>query len=248
MNDDLERRLRDALHARADRTPIAGDGLSKIRSRTAGRRRHARWQPTLAAGALTALVVAGVAAAVERDHGTHPDVVLPAGGVTASPSPTPTPSSTSTPSADPTFTPSTCRQVMAEGQNILCGPGTFTSIPKDTGGEYIAITSPASGGVVHHTFTVSGRARVFEAQFTVDISQNGVVIKTAHVTASAGAPELGTWSTTFTLPDGNYRIDAYELSAKGDGSKAATDTVWIQVGSPPGPPEASRPSATGTAR
>jgi hypothetical protein len=33
----------------------------------------------------------------------------------------------------------------------------------------------------------------------------------------------------FNLAPGNYRIEAYEPATRGDGSKAATDTVWITV-------------------
>ena len=231
MNDDMESRLRDALRLGADRTPIAGDGLQKIRSRTAGRRRHAKWQPTLAAGALTALVVAGVATAVEHNHGSRPDVVLPAGGVTASPSATSTPSATATPTTTPsaTPTPSGCEEAQARGLLVGCQAMGDTSIPNDTGGEYLAITSPGSGADVGRDLTVSGKARVFEAQFTVDVTQNGVVVHTAHVTASIGAPSMGVWSTVFHLAPGNYKIEAYELSAKGDGTKAASDTVWVTV-------------------
>ena len=71
MNDDMESQLRDALRARAERTPIAGDGLDRIRTRTARRRGFGRLQPAVAAGALTALVVAGVAMAAEHEHGGH---------------------------------------------------------------------------------------------------------------------------------------------------------------------------------
>jgi hypothetical protein len=229
MNDDLEGRLRDALHARAERTPITGDGLQKIQARTAGRRRHARWRPTLAVGALTMLVVTTAAVAVEHDGGTQPDVVLPAGGATASPTPTATSSvaATTNPSAtaSATHTPLTCAEKQAGGALLACA----RDIPKDTGGEYLAITSPNTGGAVDRDLTVSGKARVFEAQFTVDVTQNGVVVHSAHVTASIGAPSMGVWSTVFHLAPGNYRIEAYELSAKGDGTKSATDTIWITV-------------------
>jgi hypothetical protein len=222
MNDELERRLRDALRARAERTPIAGDGLERIRTRTS-RRRMGRVQPAIAVGALTALVVAGVATAVERDHGGRSDVVLPAGTAAPSPRatahPTPGPAASSRPS---------CAD-MDPSLFISCPGFPSSALPKDTGGEYLAITKPASGATVDRDLTVSGKARVFEAQFTVDVTQNGVVVQTAHVTASAGAPSLGTWSTVFHLTPGNYRIEAYELSAKGDGTKSATDTIWITV-------------------
>jgi hypothetical protein len=224
MNDDLEARLRDALRARAERTPIAGDGLERIRMRT-GRRRMSLVQPVIAAGALTALVVAGVATGVERDHGGHPDVVLPAVGATRTSTPVPTASPTATAPATPTATNPTA-----------CDPGPAgcrslgdSSVPKDTGGEYIAITSPGSGADVGRDVVISGKARVFEAQFTVDVTQNGAVVQRRHVTASIGAPSMGVWSTVFHLAPGKYKVEAYELSAKGDGSKAATDTIWITV-------------------
>jgi hypothetical protein len=226
MNDDLESQLRDALRARAERTPIAGDGLDRIRTRTA-RRRLGRLQPAVAAGALTVLVVAGVAMAAEHNHTGHPDLVLPAGpgapAVSASPQPT------KTLHPDPIII--TGPRGPSDPPLVTRPPQpTSTDIPTDTGGEYLAITKPASGATVDRDLTVSGKARVFEAQFTVDVTQNGVVVHTAHVTASIGAPSMGVWSTVFHLAPGSYKIEAYELSPKGDGTKAATDTIWVTVG------------------
>jgi hypothetical protein len=163
-------------------------------------------------------VVTTAAVAVERDGGTQPDVVLPAGGATTSPTPSPL----RTP--DPLI-------VTDPASIVSPRPGvTSTAIPKDTGGEYIAIVDPASGAAINGpAISVSGVARVFEAQLTVDVSQNGVVVHTAHVTADAGAPSKAPWSVVLHLAPGNYKLEAYELSAKGDGTKAATDTIWITV-------------------
>jgi hypothetical protein len=163
-----------------------------------------RTQPLIAALSLVALVVAGVATAAEHDNShRNTDVVLPAG--TGSPSPIATP-------------------------RVITPPArTSTAVPKDNGGEYLAITGPASGAIVGRDVTVVGKARVFEAQFTVDVTQNGVVVQSQHVTASIGAPSMGVWSAVFHLAPGNYKVEAYELSAKGDGSKSATDTIWITV-------------------
>jgi hypothetical protein len=183
-------------------------------------------QPVIAAGALTALVVAGVATGVEHD-GSHRknDVVLPAGGATASTTPTSTP--TPTPSA--TASPRLNACGMPADLLVGCQRTGDKSIPKDTGGEYLAITSPGSGADVSPDVVISGKARVFEAAFTVDVTQNGVLVQSQPVTASIGAPSMGVWSTVFHLAPGNYKVEAYELSAKGDGTKAATDTIWITV-------------------
>ena len=134
----------------------------------------------------------------------------------------PTPALTTHPTAGTTTGPTARPSATAR-------PTAHRDLPVDTGGEYLAITAPASGATVDRDVTISGKARVFEAQFTVDVTQNGVVVHTAHVMASIGAPSMGVWSTVFHLAPGNYRIEAYELSPKGDNTKVAADTIWITV-------------------
>ncbi|WP_019877920.1 Gmad2 immunoglobulin-like domain-containing protein [Sporichthya polymorpha] len=110
-----------------------------------------------------------------------------------------------------------------------------SGIPVDDGqSNYVAILAPLSGRSYSSPLTVAGQARVFEASVTVDVSQNGNVLKRAHVQATQGAPELGDWQVTFALDPGNYRIDAYTLSAADGETKLASDSIWITISTPPG--------------
>ncbi|GAA0625167.1 hypothetical protein GCM10009547_30520 [Sporichthya brevicatena] len=110
-----------------------------------------------------------------------------------------------------------------------------SGIPVDDGqSNYVAITAPLSGRSYNSPLTVAGLARVFEAMVTVDVSQNGRVLKRANVQATQGAPELGDWQVTFALDPGNYRIDAYTLSAEDGETKLASDSIWITITTPPG--------------
>jgi hypothetical protein len=113
----LARVLRDALQEEAERVQPAGDGLARIRARTAGRRVGGRWwrrSPVLALGAaaVTGVVAGGVAVSVfraaERDVPPpatalpDPDRAAPTGAGPTGPgtpggSSEPTPSARSTP-------------------------------------------------------------------------------------------------------------------------------------------------------
>lgn len=105
----------------------------------------------------------------------------------------------------------------------------FHKVPVDKGGVYTAITSPDSGSTVGRSFELSGKARVFEATVTIEVSQNGSVVKREFTTASIGAPDLGEWKKVLVLEPGAYKIQTYEESAKGDGSRLGVDTIWITV-------------------
>ncbi|HUR73354.1 MAG TPA: Gmad2 immunoglobulin-like domain-containing protein [Sporichthya sp.] len=116
-------------------------------------------------------------------------------------------------------------------------------IPVDDGGTYVAITAPLSGRSYNSPLTLAGQARVFEAQVTIDVSQNGRVLEQTHAMATKGAPELGDWQVTIDLAPGNYRIDAYALSAKDGTTKMASDSIWITIKGPSG---ATGPTPTPT--
>lgn len=61
---------------------------------------------------------------------------------------------------------------------------------------------------------VSGQATVFEAQFMLRLYDAGLVAEEVPVMASAGAPERGTWSHTFTITTpGEYYVEAEEFDA-----------------------------------
>lgn len=118
-------------------------------------------------------------------------------------------------------------------------------IPVDPGptSNYVAIQAPLSGRSYNSPLTIAGVARVFEANVTIDVSQNGKVLKRTHATATKGAPELGDWQVTIELVPGNYRIDAYALSAEDGETKLASDSIWITIKSPN---SATQPTPTPT--
>lgn len=251
---ELERLLRATLQTEAARVTPAGDGLARIRARTSARAGFGRlFRPALAGAALTFTLVAGTLIGIQmnsgggrtelatpaasngpvalvppaakvppvKDPATDPRTLLP---------PTTAPVASAQPSAEPTLG---TRVAVTAPPTGFATPAAEcvadTTVPADDGGTYIAITSPGSGcPIAGPSITVSGKARVFEAALSIDVLQNNVVLHTANVTASMGAPELGTWSTMFSLPPGNYRVEAYSLSAK-DGSREVVDTIWITV-------------------
>lgn len=68
--------------------------------------------------------------------------------------------------------------------------------------------------------TVKGVATVFEATVQWQLLRGGAAVDSGFVTASAGAPERGTYTIPLgTLPAGDYTVRAYSTSAK-DGSVA----------------------------
>jgi hypothetical protein len=114
-------------------------------------------------------------------------------------------------------------------------------IPLDDGrSPYVAITAPDSGSIVEKTVELKGLARAFEANVIIEVSQNGKVVKKDFATASAGAPDKGEWTKTLSLAPGDYKIEAYEESMKGDGTKLSSDTIWITVAAAP---DASNPTS-----
>lgn len=86
----------------------------------------------------------------------------------------------------------------------------------------IVVDQPKPGTAVASPFLVSGRARVFEATLQVHlIDEKGATVSRKTVTASAGAPEWGKFTTSIQYsPPSTPRkatLQVYTLSAK-DGS------------------------------
>jgi len=81
----------------------------------------------------------------------------------------------------------------------------------------IFLESPASGALVPGTFHVAGTASVFEATLVVQLVRDGQILDKQTVTASAGAPARGTFSTTLHGSPGDATIQAFTPSAA-DGS------------------------------
>lgn len=276
--EDLETILARAMRAEADRIMPAGDGLAKIRARTEGRRSVFSWfgspaaRPAMAVGALVFTLVAGTLIGLQVTGGGDGGTEIADGpsdpvigqrfadsplNTLMSPDPTPeeeigdtggelpTPNAVfTTPPPDIAFT-----VPVTEDQERRKTDG---GVPIDNGGNYVAIQSPFSGTTIDPVFTLAGIARVFEASITIDVSQNGKVLKRTYATATEGAPELGDWQTTMQLAPGAYRIDAYALSPQDGTTKLASDSIWITVRPPaattaPASTSSPRPSSSPTA-
>lgn len=255
---ELERLLRAALHAEVARATPAGDGLARIRNRTSSRAGFGRmFRPALAGAALTLTLIAGTLIGIRMtEDGNRTEFAQPT--VTGAPivvnppavkppvATAPIPSGPAVLPAPAVTSESHSLAPITEPRVTVTAPPTGlatpaarclpnTTLPVDDGGNYIAIASPGSGcPVAGPSFTVSGTARVFEAALTIDVMQNNVVLHSANVSASQGAPELGTWSTMFALEPGSYRVEAYALSPA-DGSRMVQDTIWISVAAPAAP-------------
>jgi hypothetical protein len=93
----------------------------------------------------------------------------------------------------------------------------------------ILIETPAPHATVTKTISVAGTASVFEATLVVELRQNGRVLVKRTVTASEGAPEQGTFTTTLTSPtDGAMTVAAYSPSAE-DGTPQHEQDVPVLV-------------------
>ncbi len=109
------------------------------------------------------------------------------------------------------------------------GPALITALPAWQVWGHVWITAPAENATVASSVQIAGEATVFEGTVHWQILRNGGLMKQGSVTASAGAPERGTWSVTVDgLTPGPYTIRAYEVSAK-DGSTTFLDDKAITV-------------------
>ncbi len=88
----------------------------------------------------------------------------------------------------------------------------------------ITMTSPQANALVDSPILVTGRANVFENQFTVQVKDSaGQVVATAHVfTDAKDAGQYGNYSVKIPIPAGLatsiMKVEALSYSAKGDGS------------------------------
>jgi hypothetical protein len=92
----------------------------------------------------------------------------------------------------------------------------------------IFVSIPIDGATVSSPLRVAGTASIFEATLALEIRSGGKLVRTESITASAGAPQRGNWSTTLELPPGSYTLSFFEPSAK-DGSHLHTTSVRIRV-------------------
>ena len=79
-DQELERLLRAALHSEAAKTTPAGDGLARIRARTAAKAGFSRmFRPALAGAALTFTLIAGTLIGVNMSNDSNrTDIAQPA--------------------------------------------------------------------------------------------------------------------------------------------------------------------------
>jgi hypothetical protein len=94
----------------------------------------------------------------------------------------------------------------------------------------ILLESPLAPNPVSPTFHVTGTATVFEATLVVELQAGGKTLVRKTVTASAGAPDLGTFDTIIhTTREGPATLVLYSPSAA-DGSPQHEVTENIQLG------------------
>jgi hypothetical protein len=82
--------------------------------------------------------------------------------------------------------------------------------------------------------TLTGRARVFENQFTVRVkdSAGAVLYQTSAMTDAKDAGLYGNYSVKLPIPvsgDSNLKIEAYALSPKGDGTYEGYASVAVKL-------------------
>lgn len=112
-------------------------------------------------------------------------------------------------------------------------PASLTSAAVGRAGQLdvlapIWLLSPADGSRAGRRVVLRGTASVFEATVNVEVRRGADVVAKATATATVGAPERGDWTTTVTLPPGDYVLAAYEVSAK-DGTRLSVDTKRVTV-------------------
>jgi hypothetical protein len=112
--------------------------------------------------------------------------------------------------------------------NDLTRPARAADYADLAQGAFIVVETPESGATVSSPVTASGTAVAFEATIAVDVRQGDEIIDTKTITASAGAPERGTWSTTLDVPTGDVTLVFYEPSAE-DGSHLHETEVKLHV-------------------
>ncbi len=111
---------------------------------------------------------------------------------------------------------------------------TVTPKPTATAQANLTITSPKNGATVTSPVTVTGRARIFENQFSVaitDLDGHVIVEKEGVMSDAKDSGQFGNYSVSLTIPDTaptDIRIVAYAYSAKGDGSYEGYAEVQVK--------------------
>lgn len=99
----------------------------------------------------------------------------------------------------------------------------------------ITITSPKANESVDSPVTITGKARVFENQFTVQVknSTGQIVYKQTGVMSDAKNSGLfGNYSVKVPIPaeqGANFKVEVFNLSPKGDGKYEGYASVMIKL-------------------
>jgi len=119
---------------------------------------------------------------------------------------------------------------LADGSGrTLLRPATRADYSDLTPAAQIFVATPLRGTTVSSPVRVSGTASVFEATLVLEVWSGGKRLEQRSVTASAGAPERGTWTQSLDLAPASYRLVLYEPSAE-NGAPLHTTTVDFRVG------------------
>ncbi len=98
----------------------------------------------------------------------------------------------------------------------------------------ITIISPTTNELVDSPILVTGKAKVFENQLTVQVKDSrGTVIAIAHIfTDAKDAGQFGNYSVKIPVPVGatkNLKVEALSYSPKGDGSFEGYAAVPVEL-------------------
>lgn len=99
----------------------------------------------------------------------------------------------------------------------------------------VTLTSPKSSAAVDSPILVTGTARVFENQLTVQVKDlTGKVVASNHVFTDAKDPsQFGNFSTRIQIPAGaassTMKVEAFAASPKGDGSLQGYASVMVNL-------------------
>jgi hypothetical protein len=111
----------------------------------------------------------------------------------------------------------------------VAGHSDLTRADEASYAPLILVDAPAAGATVPAAIHVTGSAVVFEATLVVELVRDGAVLDKQTVTATAGAPERGTFETTLHAPSaGAATVEAYAPSAE-DGSRQHEMDVPVTV-------------------
>lgn len=119
------------------------------------------------------------------------------------------------------------------GDELIPTPSVVVSV-SPIPSQNITITSPKANQSVDSPVTVTGQARVFENQFTVQVKDSAdKVVASAHVfTDAKDAGQFGNYSVKISIPSGSgsdFKIEAFSYAPKGDGSFEGYASVSVKL-------------------